>query len=313
MKKLVLLFLLIMGNLSIYAQTPTQFMGFKVTPKTGIYYKFCERSSDKTAKKFGANQAMDFHLVVKNYKDSVIQSTYEIQPIKNFIYQPPTFNGDIAEVLKYVAEGDSVIIAVSSDSTAKHRGHPLPKFFPKGTYIKFFLKILRVKSAAEAKAEMARAKQVEKERIRRNDSINIQQYIVEKELTDKVKATPSGLHYVVLKEGTGDSPQPKDTAYAYYAGWLTDGKLFDTNIEAIGKKSDLYGNSKKYKAFSFLVGLNQVIKGWEEGIRLMKKGGKTLFILPSTLAYGSRAMGNRIPSNSVLVFEVKLVDIKKGE
>lgn len=289
------------------------FSSFEKTP-TGIYYKVIDHNTD-TSKAFGFDRAIDFHLVVKNYKDSVLQNTYEKEPIKNFIYQAPRFKGDIAEVMQYVAEGDSVIIGVSSDSTAKYQGRPMPPTFPKGTYVRYFMKILKVKSAADAMAEIDKARQEAKDKIRRKDSTAIQNYLKEKGLADKAKSTPSGLYYVITKEGTGERPEKHDTVFTNYVGRLTNGSLFDSNVEEVNKKEGKYQgpNPKKYQPFKFILGRRQVILGWDEGLALMKKGGKAILIVPSSLGYGPRAMGKDIPANSTLVFDVELTDFKKGK
>lgn len=108
-----------------------------------------------------------------------------------------------------------------------------------------------------------------------------------------VKTTASGLQYEVIKEGTGAQPGPSDKVKAYYTGTLTNGTKFD-------------GTSDKPIEFE----LNRVIKGWTEGLQLMKVGAKYRFYIPPELGYGSHAMPN-IPANSILVFDVELVDVGK--
>jgi peptidylprolyl isomerase len=111
----------------------------------------------------------------------------------------------------------------------------------------------------------------------------------------KLQSTPSGLKYEVISEGTGAEPKPGQRVQAHYAGWLTDGTPFD-NSYARGQP------------FAFTVG-GGVIKGWTEGIQLMKQGGVYRFVIPPDLAYGPRAMGGRIPANSTLVFQIELVKV----
>jgi len=115
-------------------------------------------------------------------------------------------------------------------------------------------------------------------------------YAIEKLLD--VKATQSGLHYVLLKEGEGDNAEWGDYVTANYKGSLTNGKVFDAN-----------------EGYSFYIG--NMIKGWNEGLELLKKGGKAIYLIPSHLGYGEEGLGKLIPSNSVLIFEVELTKIKK--
>ncbi len=126
---------------------------------------------------------------------------------------------------------------------------------------------------------------------KQKDQDLIAEYIQNKNLT--AQSTPSGLHYIIEKEGTGGHPSISDKVTVHYEGYLLDGSVFDSSI-------------RRGEPISF--GLNRVVKGWQEGIPLLKKGGKGKLIIPSYLAYGSRGAGRQIPPNSVLVFDVELID-----
>ncbi|MBI2068233.1 MAG: FKBP-type peptidyl-prolyl cis-trans isomerase [Deltaproteobacteria bacterium] len=108
------------------------------------------------------------------------------------------------------------------------------------------------------------------------------------------QTTASGLKYIVLKEGTGVSPQPGQTITVHYTGWLTDGTKFDSSVD-------------RGTPFQFQVGMGHVIKGWDEGVLMMKVGEKRKLIIPPQLGYGERGAGGVIPSNATLVFEVELL------
>jgi peptidylprolyl isomerase len=113
----------------------------------------------------------------------------------------------------------------------------------------------------------------------------------------KVVTTKSGLKYQDLVVGKGPSPKPGQTVTVHYTGWLTNGKKFDS--------------SKDHGApFEFVIGEHQVIQGWDEGVMSMKVGGKRKLTIPPNLAYGDRAMGDVIPANSTLIFEVELLGVK---
>tara|TARA_B100000212_G_C27204886_1_gene460384 strand:+ start:29 stop:721 length:693 start_codon:yes stop_codon:yes gene_type:complete len=114
-----------------------------------------------------------------------------------------------------------------------------------------------------------------------------------KKSSPEVKETPTGLQYRILKEGTGSSPSSTDKVKVHYVGKLLDGTVFDSSVER-GEPSEF--------------GLNQVIRGWTEGLQLMKPGAKYEFFIHPKIAYGSRPRP-KIPGNSLLIFEVELLDI----
>ena len=122
-----------------------------------------------------------------------------------------------------------------------------------------------------------------------------EQFLAENGKKATVATTASGLQYEVLTQGTGVQPVASDTVEVHYEGKLTDGTVFDSSI-------------KRGEPVSFP--LNQVIPGWTEGVQLMSVGSKYKFTIPSALAYGEQGSGPITP-NSVLVFEVELIEIVK--
>lgn len=104
---------------------------------------------------------------------------------------------------------------------------------------------------------------------------------------------PSGLMYVVLKEGEGPVPASGALVEAHYTGRLVDGTKFDSSVD-------------RGKPLHFVVGTGNVIKGWDEAFLSMKKGEKRILIIPPDLAYGERGMGS-IPPDATLIFEVELI------
>lgn len=111
-----------------------------------------------------------------------------------------------------------------------------------------------------------------------------------------VKATESGLQYKIVKEGTGQKPAATDTVKVHYKGTLTDGTKFDSSYDR--------GTPAEFP-------LNNVIKGWTEGLQLLKVGSKAELYIPSDLGYGEQGMGKEIGPNSVLIFEIELLEIVK--
>ena len=114
---------------------------------------------------------------------------------------------------------------------------------------------------------------------------------------ERVVTTPSGLQFIEIVPGTGDAPKPGDVVDVHYRGTLADGTQFDSSYS-------------RGDPIQFVLGAKAVIAGWDEGIALMRKGGKAKLIIPPNLAYGAKGAGGVIPPNATLTFEVELVDIR---
>ncbi|MDD2899506.1 MAG: FKBP-type peptidyl-prolyl cis-trans isomerase [Desulfuromonadaceae bacterium] len=114
----------------------------------------------------------------------------------------------------------------------------------------------------------------------------------------KTVTTASGLKYVDVVVGKGASPTAGKQVTVHYTGTLVNGKKFDSSVD-------------RKEPFSFIIGVGQVIQGWDEGVMTMKVGGKRKLTIPSKLGYGARGAGGDIPPNATLLFDVELLDVAK--
>ena len=112
------------------------------------------------------------------------------------------------------------------------------------------------------------------------------------------KKTASGLAYKVIKEGTGKAPKADDLVEVHYHGTLINGTVFDSSVD---------------RGTKVTFPLNRVIKGWTEGLQLIKEGGKVKLVIPANLAYGDAGAPPKIPGGATLVFDVELFQIKKKD
>jgi len=109
--------------------------------------------------------------------------------------------------------------------------------------------------------------------------------------------TPSGLQYVDIVVGKGAAPVPGKQVTVHYTGILKNGKKFDSSVD-------------RKEPFTFIIGVGQVIPGWDEGVMSMKVGGKRKLTIPPNLGYGAQGAGGVIPPNATLLFDVELLDVK---
>lgn len=187
-----------------------------------------------------------------------------------------------------------LIVPSSIGFGAEQRGQVIP---PYSTLV-YDVEVTNIRSKAEydKEREAERKKRDAENEIRKNNEAQI----IDKYLKDNnITAFPreSGLIFISDQEGSGPNPQDGQRVSVHYTGKLLDGTVFDSSIE-------------RGEPFSFILGRGQVIRGWDEGIALLKKGGKATLIIPSELGYGSRGAGNTIPPFSPLMFTVELIDIQ---
>lgn len=123
-----------------------------------------------------------------------------------------------------------------------------------------------------------------------------EKFLAENAKRPEVKTTESGLQYEVLESTLGQKPKATDTVRVHYEGTLIDGTVFDSSY-------------KRGESITF--GLNQVIKGWTEGLQLMSVGSKYKLYIPYQLGYGAQGAGGSIPPYAALIFTVELLGIEK--
>ena len=218
--------------------------------------------------------------------------------------------GELFNILSMLKTGDSIVCDLpASELFEKTFRAPRPDSIPADSKIKF--EITYIDQITEdgyfemvaKKAEEAAAKQNEIDR----EILNT--FFAENNI--EAKSTESGLRYVIQQEGTGPLPTPGQMVRVYYSGWVLNGDYFDSNVKEVAIEQGLYDERREpYEPLSFPLGQGRVIKGWDEGIGLLNVGAKARLYIPSPLAYGDRDRSPVIKANSILVFDVELVEIQ---
>ena len=225
-------------------------------------------------------------------KDSIVFDSWKMgKPIQLKIAKS-SFKGDLMDGLTLLTVGDSASFLINADSLfTKTFAAPRPAFIDSSSFLSFTVKVISTTTDAALKAEELKA---EKENAMKENEV-IAKYIADKQMTPSKSS--SGLMYIISEPGTGEQAQAGKTVKVHYTGRLLDGTKFDSSLD-------------RNDPIEFKLGQGMVIKGWDEGIALLKVGGKALLIIPSDLAYGSRGAGGVIPPFSPLTFEVELVSVQ---
>lgn len=227
-----------------------------------------------------------------------VNDTVVILPLtKNIIpMAEPSFWSDFVEGFSMMHKGDSASFIVDIDSSFVNLFgyNTLPPQFSSTDIMRFEVRLDDFYPESEFRFRMI-------ENIKKNYPAETEKAVSElNAYLEKngvvAQPTSTGLYYVKTQDGTGEKPSKGSTVKAHYTGYLLDGTVFDTSIE-------------RGEPIEFVLGVGQVIPGWDEGIAMMSKGEKAVLYIPYYLAYGDRDLGV-IPPFSNLVFEVELIDFK---
>ena len=254
-----------------------------------------------------AGQILTVFMEFRTGRDSVLMSSRRTQPFAQPVALPPqTTPGGLEEALGLLLPGDSAVFRFPADTVfAKTFRQPVPPFIKRGGNTLTVLASARELLTMEQM--QARQKQMQADMEKKAAQLSVAQaakdnalilaYLKKNHAT--AKKTAGGTYYIIKKAGTGLPPKKGQTVRVLYRGTvLSTGKEFDSTAK------------RNNDPFAFTLGVGQVIPGWDQGIAMLTKGSKGVLLIPSPLAYGARGAGADIPPNTVLRFEVELLDFK---
>ncbi len=260
--------------------------------ESGLEYNVVRHGTGKRHPHIGDHLEMHVHLHIK---DSVMFDSRKMNsgnPVP-FQVQPASFRGDFIEGLMMLVAGDSAHLRLPVDTIIKQNKQLMPGM-KAGEVLEYDIVLVSVMSRSEYKKDQFEKAQKES---KIEDSI-FTDYFTRNNI--KPQKTASGLYYTISREGTGELPKPGQVMSVNYTGRFLEGKTFDSNTDP---------DFHHPEPFPVPLGRGAVIKGWDEGLALLKNGTKAVLYIPSGLAYGSQGNSN-IPGNTILVFDVEIVGIK---
>jgi len=256
---------------------------------SGLAYKFRE---DIPGKPGNIGDVVKLHFKLFTNKDSILRNTVAENTMVVTTVQAPKYPGAFEECIAMLSKGDSCACWISADSLFKKGiGAEMPPFIEKGSFLRFEVKMHDVMTMEQYNQEqviMAKQAKVDEDAV-------LAAYIKNNNIPAKLD-TATGIYYQVVQEGPGAKPKKGNKVYVHYTGHLLNGEIFDSSRD-------------RGEPFDFVLGKGYVIEGWDEGIPLMHKGEKGILYIPSYRGYGPQRAGS-IPPNSILIFEVELMDIK---
>ena len=276
---------------------------FKKTPKTMADLEYQTTESGITYKILRDKKAGEVRPIEGDYVEIFIQTYAEDSLIFDskketggkpvaFPIKEPQFKGDLTEALYMLTVGDSGIFLVPVD-TLKASGQKLQPWMKEGKSILYSIKLDNITTMEE----LRKRQQEEAGKQPKIDDEKLQAYFKERNISPE--KTESGLYILKTKEHPdADKAIPGQKVTVNYKGYLMDGTVFDSNLDP---------KFNHVQPFEFVLGRGNVIRGWDEGIALLRKGEKATLYIPSGLAYGKNPPNSVIPVNGILIFDVELL------
>lgn len=266
--------------------------------ESGIQYRFHNDVKDSRAPEVG--NLVSLQMVYRDSKDSVLMDTRIMGMPFVLELIDSQYPGDIYEAITMMTVGDSASFKIDAEQFfTQTAGAPaLPEFIEVGSKLTFDILMINVFTPEEYQAEQLRLAEEQRAKnaeLEKEEMSKLEAYLLGQNISEA--ARESGLIYIETLRGTGVIAGAGKTVSVHYEGRLLDGTVFDSSLE-------------RGTPIDFVLGQGQVIPGWDEGISLMRKGGKAQLIIPSHLAYGEYGAPDKIPPFSTLIFDVELVDVK---
>jgi FKBP-type peptidyl-prolyl cis-trans isomerase len=260
---------------------------------SGLYFTETQKGNGQKPK---PGDIARFHFKVTDITGRVFFSSFDQGEPMRWESGKEFDNAGATEALNLMSKGSKASVIVPSKLAFGEQGRG-QMVAPYSTLLYDFEMLDFMSKAQFEKEQEAEKKKAEeaKQSAKQGEQGLIRKYLKDNNIT--VSPTASGLYYIEKTKGTGANPVNGQKVTVHYTGMLLDGTKFDSSVD-------------RNQPFEFVLGQGQVIKGWDEGIALMKKGGKARLVIPSAIAYGENGRMPTIPPSATLVFDVELIDFK---
>jgi len=266
--------------------------GIKPTGTTASGYEYVMHS-DEGGENIKEGEVAYFRYYIKK-RDSIMSSSndnglgkFKVPSQEEINQRKPS---PVLEGIMTMSKGDSLTVYYPASSLPR----PVPELGNE-PFLLYTLSLVDIKSEADYLADQEKEKakmEARADKVGKDVAVTAADYKAGK-LNSKIKTTSSGLKYIIHEAGTGKKPAVGNTVSVDYYGVLTDGQMFDNSF-------------KRGQSFNFPLGQGRVIKGWDEGIALLKEGSKATLFVPYELGYGEAGSPPNIPAKAELIFYVEL-------
>lgn len=307
-----------LGILSLGALLLMQACGSEAsyeTTESGVQYRFITDAGGETPQD---GEVLTLNMRYVDAEDSVLFDSNDQGAPVPIQYNDTLWrnSGSIEEGFRMLKKGDSLEMKVKAEELyAKTFGVPVPDGVDGSSDVTFYIGVVDVQSEDEYREHQMKQYERQQEELSKRmdgqldeDVEQIDAYLSENNIN--AQQTESGLRYVIKKEGSGKKPSSGDTVKVEYTGKLLNGEVFDSSIESVAKENDIYNEGRTYEPLEFVHDQGMMIPGFDEGVAYLGEGGEAQLFIPSPLGYGERAAGEKIQPFSILVFDIKVVEVQ---
>jgi FKBP-type peptidyl-prolyl cis-trans isomerase len=278
---------------------------------TGLYYKFHDKNDNAPKVRTGDEVTVSLKMYTA---DTVILFTVRDTLLsQQILVEESVYPGDLYEALRMMSEGDSATFIFRSNDLFVNffRMESPPDYIRDSADVFMDLRIRSRLTGAEAEKKMqamleAREKMLEE--LRSSEPARIAAFLKEHHLS--AKTLKSGLCLIETRGGKGPAIKTGASVTVNYVAKLINGKIIETSLKEEAMKSGIFDSLFEYIPFTFVMGDSSTVAGWEEGISHMRKGGKAILVVPSSLAYGEEGLEDIIPPYSPVVYEIEILEVK---
>ena len=279
--------------------------------ESGLWYKFYSHHEETGKVVTGDEVTVSLRMYTP---DTVFLSTGRDSLLSDRVMvEESIYPGDLFDALRMMSDGDSATFILNGNDLFYKffRMESLPAYLKDSSEVFVDLKIRERTPKAEADRrmqEMNAAREQMLEEMRQSEPERIAEYIKEHRYVASKK--PSGLYYIEIVPGKGPRAAEGRSVTVNYTAKLPDGKIIETSRREEALKSGIFDSLFEYTPFSFVMGDKATVAGWEEGISYMKQGGKSVLVVPSSLAYGADGLEDIIPPYSPVIYEIEVLEVK---
>lgn len=252
-----------------------------------------------------------FQFIFSDSKDSVWGETSDLMPAAAMINDSSALVSEdgITQMLRMVSKGDSVRLSLPITKFFNEIVRaPLPPDVDSTLTLIYNIRIDSIMSQMDFMTYQREIMNRFNEKQLADDIKAIDEYLAGKDI-EAVKLE-SGIRYVITKPGVGENAKSGQTVRVNYSGYLLDGQYFDSSVQSVAEEKGLFNPMRTYEPYTVTIDQTGVIKGWHEALKYLNAGAQGTFYIPSTLAYGPQQKSEVIKENSILVFDLEVVEVK---